>query len=79
MALLFLSSGCSMFEGFLGGGGKEQALIDEGQLLGVLDREGWYQELPYGMVQIPGGTYYMGQADEAVAAISEPRNAKYAR
>lgn len=68
MALLFLSSGCSMFEGFLGGGGKEQALIDEGQLLGVLDREGWYQELPYGMVQIPGGTFYMGQADEDVAA-----------
>ncbi|MEC7752829.1 MULTISPECIES: SUMF1/EgtB/PvdO family nonheme iron enzyme [Roseivirga] len=68
MALLSLNTGCSMFEGFLSGGGKEQALVDEGQLLGVLDREGWYQELPYGMVQIPGGTFYMGQADEDVAA-----------
>lgn len=57
-----------MFEGFLGGGSKEQKLLDEGQLVGVLDREGWFQELPYGMVQIPGGTFYMGQADEDVAA-----------
>lgn len=64
LALLVLSSGCSIFSG----GGKEQGLIDEGQILGVLDREGWYQELPYGMVQIPGGTFYMGQADEDVAA-----------
>lgn len=67
-ALLIGSSACSMFEGFLGGGGKEQALIDEGQLLGVPDREGWYQELPFGMVQVPGGTFFMGQADEDVAA-----------
>ncbi len=68
LALIGFSTGCSMFEGFLGGGGKEQGLLDEGQLIGVLDREGWYQELPYGMVQIPGGTFFMGQADEDIAA-----------
>lgn len=66
---LILTSGCSMFEGFLsGGGGKDQQAYEDGQLMGVLDREGWYQELPYGMVEIPGGTFYMGQADEDVAA-----------
>lgn len=66
---LFLVQGCSMFQGFLGGsGGQDQRKYDEGQLMGVLDREGWYQELPHGMVEIPGSTYFMGQADEDVAA-----------
>lgn len=68
LSLIGFSTGCSMFEGFLGGGGKEQGLLDEGQLIGVLDREGWYQELPYGMVPIEGGTFFMGQADEDIAA-----------
>ena len=27
-----------------------------------------YQKLPDGMVEIPGGTFFMGQADEDVAA-----------
>lgn len=66
--LLSFSAGCSMFDGFLGGGGKNQSLIEDGQVLGVLDRDGWYQELPYGMVAVPGGTFFMGQADEDVAA-----------
>ncbi|WP_208503930.1 SUMF1/EgtB/PvdO family nonheme iron enzyme [Roseivirga sp. E12] len=66
--LLGATAGCSMFDGFLAGGGKEGKLLEEGQLLGVLDREGWYQELPYGMVAIPAGTFFMGQADEDVAA-----------
>lgn len=66
--LLGTTAGCSMFDGFLAGGGKESKLLEEGQLLGVLDREGWYQELPYGMVAIPAGTFFMGQADEDVAA-----------
>lgn len=66
---ILLTSSCSMFEGFLsGGGGKDQQNYEAGQLMGVLDREGWYQELPYGMVAIEGGTFYMGQADEDVAA-----------
>ena len=65
---LLLTSGCSMFEGFFGSGGNEQQNYDSGQLMGVLDREGWYQELPYGMVEIPGNTFFMGQADEDVAA-----------
>ncbi len=66
--LLGFTAGCSMFDGFLAGGGKEGKLLEEGQLLGVLDRGGWYQELPYGMVAIPAGTFFMGQADEDVAA-----------
>ena len=70
LALLMFTAGCSMFQGFLGGGGgsKEAKLNESGQLMGVPDREGWYQETPFGMVQIPGGTFFMGQADEDVAA-----------
>ena len=68
IGLVGFSTSCSMFEGFLRGGGKEQGLLDEGQLIGVPDREGWYQELPFGMVPIDGGTFFMGQADEDIAA-----------
>jgi len=69
LAFILLTTSCSFFEGFFGGnGGKDQQNYEAGQLMGVLDREGWYQELPYGMVDVPGGTFYMGQADEDVAA-----------
>tara|TARA_R110001599_G_scaffold261080_2_gene461425 strand:- start:2462 stop:3718 length:1257 start_codon:yes stop_codon:yes gene_type:complete len=70
LMVVSFSTGCSMFKGFLGGGGmsKVEQLNAQGQLMGVPDREGWYQETPYGMVQIPGGTFFMGQADEDVAA-----------
>lgn len=70
LALLVFTAGCSMFQGFLGGGGgsKEEKLNASGQLMGVPDRKGWYQETPFGMVQIPGGTFFMGQADEDIAA-----------
>ena len=68
LLLLGLSSGCSIFGGLFGGGSKAKKLIAEGQLLGVQDRDSWYQEVPYGMVQIPGGTFFMGQADEDVTA-----------
>ena len=59
-----------MFKGFLGGGGmsKVEKLNAEGQLMGVPDGEGWYQETAFGMLQIPGNTFFMGQADEDVAA-----------
>lgn len=46
-------------------GGKNK---DNGELTGVLGREGWKQELPYGMVSIPPGTFHMGQADEDIAS-----------
>lgn len=70
LPLLVLITGCSMFQslGLGGGGSKAQRLNESGQLMGVPDREGWYQETPFGMVQIPGGTFPMGQADEDVAA-----------
>lgn len=70
LPVLVLTTGCSMFQslGLGGGGSKAQRLNESGQLMGVPDREGWYQETPFGMVQIPGGTFPMGQADEDVAA-----------
>lgn len=58
-AILALQS-CGLF----GGGGYS----DNGELLGVPNREGWVQTVPYGMVSIPAGTFHMGQADEDVAA-----------
>jgi sulfatase modifying factor 1 len=39
-----------------------------GDLVGVLDREGWVQTVPYGMTTCPSGTFHMGQADEDVPA-----------
>jgi formylglycine-generating enzyme len=58
IASIILIEGCGLFGG--GGGG------DEGNLVGVPNREGWVQRLPYGMVPVPAGTFHMGQADEDV-------------
>ncbi|HHP7240506.1 MAG TPA: SUMF1/EgtB/PvdO family nonheme iron enzyme [Cyclobacteriaceae bacterium] len=60
IALFF--QGCGLLG--LGGGGFD----DRGELVGALGREGWELTRPYGMVQIPGGTFHMGQADENIAA-----------
>ncbi len=38
----------------------------EGQLTGVLGREGWRQEVPFGMIVVPAGVFHMGQADEDI-------------
>ena len=37
-----------------------------GELIGVQDREDWYQEDPYGMLFIPMGSYNMGESDQDV-------------
>lgn len=39
---------------------------DRGNLVGVQDREPWYQPDPYGMLFIPLGSYVMGQNDQDV-------------
>jgi len=57
LALLLLQS-C-----FFGKKGK-----DDGQLRGVQGREGWEQEVPFGMTVCPPGTFHMGQADEDIAS-----------
>lgn len=46
-------------------GGKGKG---EGELIGIQNREGWKQDLPYGMTVIPPGTFHMGQADQDVAS-----------
>jgi formylglycine-generating enzyme len=48
--------------GLFGGRGGDS----EGQLTGVPDREYEGMSIPYGMVEIPGGTFHMGQADQDV-------------
>lgn len=50
--------------GLFGGGGYD----DNGELVGVPGREGWYMTVPYGMVPVPAGTFHMGQADQDPAA-----------
>ena len=59
LALGFLSQSCGLF-----GGGSS----DNGELIGVPDRQGWEMTRPYGMIAVPAGTFHMGQADEDVAA-----------
>lgn len=38
----------------------------QGELIGVQDREEWYQEDPFGMLFIPHGAYNMGESDQDV-------------
>jgi formylglycine-generating enzyme len=57
MGALVLLQGCGK-GGYDGGG----------DLVGVLDREGWVMTVPYGMTTCPSGTFHMGQADEDVPA-----------
>lgn len=46
------------------GGGKG----DNGELVGVPDREGFEQTIPYGMTYVRPGTFHMGQADEDITS-----------
>jgi len=59
MSIIFVG-GCGLFGG--GGGG------DEGNLVGVPNREGFRMIVPFGMVYVPAGTFHMGQADQDVPA-----------
>lgn len=61
LSVTAILSGC----GLLGGGGGGG---DQGELVGVPGREGWYMAIPYGMVPIPAGTFHMGQSDEDPAS-----------
>ena len=54
LGLAALSASCSL----LGIGGKKGG--DQGELVGVPNREGWVMTLPFGMVPIPAGTFHMG-------------------
>ena len=54
--------GCSL----LGGGSSKKN--PRGQLVGTLDRDGFEMSAQYGMVYVPTGRFYMGQADENIQA-----------
>lgn len=57
--------------GLLGIGKKKGGGDGNGELVGqslIERREGWAMTVPYGMVAIPAGTFYMGQADEDPAS-----------
>ena len=57
---VFIVSGC----GLLGGGASKKN--PRGQLVGTTDRQGFEMSAQYGMVYIPTGRFYMGQADENI-------------
>ena len=59
LSVLFIS-GC----GLLGGGSSTKN--PRGQLVGTTDRQGFEMSAQYGMVYIPTGRFYMGQADENI-------------
>lgn len=44
-----------------------------GELVGVLGRETWYHNDPFGMLYIPAGSYEMGQSDEDVPFVHYTR------
>jgi len=62
LGLLLTAAGC----GLLGIGGNKGG--DQGELVGIPNREGWVMTIPYGMVPIPAGTFHMGQSDEDPAS-----------
>ena len=50
----------------LGGGVSQKEGKQKGQLVGAPDRDGFEMAAQYGMVKIPTGKFYMGQADENI-------------
>ena len=57
----------ALFITFLGSCGMQKG--SEGDLTGALDRPEFNpQEVPFGMLPCPGGTFHMGQTDEDIAA-----------
>ena len=58
LSIALAASGC----GFFGGGGTGS----HGELTSVLDRPQWDQYQPMNMVQIPQGSFHMGQNDQDV-------------
>lgn len=60
VALIALTaSSCKML-----GKGKSKGIPDDGQLHSVDPGKNWSMTKPSGMVQIPGGTFHMGNSDE---------------
>lgn len=53
LPLVFLMEGCGLNN-------------TKGQLVGVKGRQAWSHPVPYGMVNIPTGTFHMGQSDQDV-------------
>jgi len=58
---------------FILGGGATQKK-PKGQLVGAADRDGFEMAAQFGMVKIPTGKFYMGQADENIQLDQSNRN-----
>ncbi|MDI9356092.1 MAG: SUMF1/EgtB/PvdO family nonheme iron enzyme [Chitinophagaceae bacterium] len=58
LLLVFLLQSC--------GGSKKSSDNSRGELIGAAKRKSWKMTIPFGMVNIPPGTFHMGQGDEDV-------------
>jgi len=68
LAIIASIEGC----GLLGGGVSQKK--PRGQLVGAADRDGFEMAAQFGMVKIPTGKFYMGQADENIQLDQSNRN-----
>jgi len=66
--LFVLATVVSLQSCIFGGKNGLEALQEQGNLTGVLDRQPWDQFVPFGMVVCPSGTFHMGQADEDITS-----------
>jgi gliding motility-associated lipoprotein GldK len=63
LSSVILLQGCSLF----GKKGTANSKLNrKGEVTGVVKREGWEQKLPFDMVPIKPGTFWMGQSDEDI-------------
>jgi sulfatase modifying factor 1 len=59
-----LLPGCGLFNKK---GSASEKMNRRGEVTGVPKRENWQQNLPYDMVPVKAGTFWMGQSDEDIA------------
>lgn len=64
LSIALITQSCSLF-GKKGTASNKQNR--RGEVTGVVKREGWQQSLPFDMVPVKAGTFWMGQSDEDVA------------
>ncbi len=71
LAVATLLPGCGLFN--KKGSASEKA-NRRGEVTGVAKRASWQQNLPFDMVPVKAGTFWMGQSDEDIAYTQSAMN-----
>ena len=71
LAIATILPGCGLFSKK---GSASEKLNRRGEVTGVPKRAQWQQNLPYDMVPIKAGTFWMGQSDEDIAFTQSSMN-----